>query len=157
MFVGQIHRIVLSGQYKLYFFCYYRGNGIVRGRVRGRVFATIGCKRSMSVALAHSRFHRYVFWMITASVTVHTFAHYMNYINKGVETTAVYAAKDTLGNFWPSPLPRLVVQGHGFEASFLRWARLDFSPQRRCLLTEVMNSYCSNHERSEYDYNAMKL
>ena len=35
-------------------------------------------------------------------------------------------------------LPRLVVQGHGFEASFLRWARLDFSPQRRRFLTEAM-------------------
>ena len=37
-----------------------------------------------------------------------------------------------------STLPRRVVQGHGFEASFLRWARLDFSPQVRRFLTEAM-------------------
>ena len=41
-----------------------------------------------------------------------------------------------------STLPRLVVQGHGFEASFLRWARLDFSPQRRRFLTEAMTLHC---------------
>ena len=39
-----------------------------------------------------------------------------------------------------STLPRLVVQGHGFEASYLRWAKLDFSDQSGCILTEAMIS-----------------
>ena len=37
-----------------------------------------------------------------------------------------------------STLPRLVFQGHGFEASFLIWARLDFSHQKIYFLTEAM-------------------
>ena len=37
-----------------------------------------------------------------------------------------------------STLPRLVVQGHGFEASFLRWARLEKPLQSRHFLTEAM-------------------
>ena len=44
-----------------------------------------------------------------------------------------------------STLPRLVVQGYGFEASFLRWARLDFSPQRRRFLTKAMKSLSGLH------------
>ena len=37
-----------------------------------------------------------------------------------------------------STLPRLVVQGHGFEASFLRWARVKYVPQVRRFITVAM-------------------
>ena len=39
-----------------------------------------------------------------------------------------------------STLSRLVVQSPGFEASFLRWAKLDFCGQSGCFLTETMMS-----------------
>ena len=45
-----------------------------------------------------------------------------------------------------STLPRLVVQAHGFEASFLRWARFDFSDQSRRFLTEAMILYYDMHD-----------
>jgi hypothetical protein len=37
-----------------------------------------------------------------------------------------------------STLPRLVVQGHGFEASFLRWAQVKYVPQVWRFLTKAM-------------------
>ena len=57
-----------------------------------------------------------------------------------------------------STLSRLVVQSPGFEASFLRWARLDFSPQSRRFLTEAMtllfrhqySSWMHNHNRRDH-------
>ena len=37
-----------------------------------------------------------------------------------------------------STLPRLVVQGHGFEASFLRWAQVKYVHQVRRFITVAM-------------------
>ena len=39
-----------------------------------------------------------------------------------------------------STLPRLVVQGHGFEASFLRWAQVKYVAQIRRFITKAMIS-----------------
>ena len=39
---------------------------------------------------------------------------------------------------YTSTLPRLVVQCHGFEASFLIWAKLEKLDQNRRVLTEAM-------------------
>ena len=37
-----------------------------------------------------------------------------------------------------STLPRLVVQGHGFEASFLRWAQVKYVPHVGRFITKAM-------------------
>ena len=44
--------------------------------------------------------------------------------------------QDPLRAHLHSPAPS--IQGLGFEATFFRWAELDFSPQVRRFLTEAM-------------------
>ena len=45
-----------------------------------------------------------------------------------------------------STLPRLVVQGHGFKASYLRWAQVKYVPQMGCFLTKAMTLSCNHND-----------